>query len=148
MSDKRYFTLAEANGMIPDLEAAFSGLLQIRFHMRTVYSRLESSGWAPRGESFDLAPDGAPPEAVSQRASLKVLMSTFRDGLEALESRGCLVKGVEPGLVDWWARSAGREVLLCWRIGEKEVRWWHDPDAGFAGRRPIADLVGKRGRDR
>jgi hypothetical protein len=48
---------------------------------------------------------------------------------------------VETGLVDWFARSADREVFLCWRFGEKEVAFFHDLEAGFAGRRPVSELT-------
>jgi hypothetical protein len=50
------------------------------------------------------------------------------------------VKDIEIGLVDWPAMHEGREVLLCGKYGEREVASWHERDAGFAGRRPVAEL--------
>lgn len=50
------------------------------------------------------------------------------------------VKGVSPPLVDFPAEYGGREVLLCWTEGEERIGWWHLPESGFAGRRPIEDL--------
>ncbi|MCB9730728.1 MAG: DUF2203 domain-containing protein [Deltaproteobacteria bacterium] len=137
----RYFTVEEANQMVPQLAAAFERLIQLRVQMGGVYARLEAAGFAPVGEDFPLSVEGATRAVVSDRAALLALISAFRDENDALESQGCVLKGFEPGLVDWHARVAGREVLLCWRFGEKSVGWWHEVDAGFAGRRPIADLM-------
>lgn len=54
-----------------------------------------------------------------------------------LHELGCLFKGVQEGLVDWYSRYAGRPVFLCWKLGEPEIEWWHQLDAGFIGRQPI-----------
>ncbi len=138
---RRYFTLDQANRMIPELEAAFVRLVQLRVHMRGVYQRLERSGCAPDDEEFEIVVEDASSTDISERAQLKVLMATFRDQLDGIERTGCVVKGVEPALVDWWAHGAdGQDIFLCWRIGEKSVDWWHDPESGFAGRRPIEEL--------
>lgn len=56
-----------------------------------------------------------------------------------LEALGCHFKGVDDGLVDWYSLYAGRPVLLCWKLGEPEIAWWHQVDAGFRGRQPIPD---------
>lgn len=58
------------------------------------------------------------------------------------EERHLLVKGVAPALVDFPAEYGGREVLLCWTQGEERIGWYHLPDAGFAGRRPVGELPG------
>jgi hypothetical protein len=52
---------------------------------------------------------------------------------------GVLVKDVDSGLVDFLARRQGREVYICWRYGEDGLVYWHDIEAGFAGRRLISD---------
>lgn len=56
-----------------------------------------------------------------------------------LEDLGCHFKGIDEGLVDWYSIYAGRPVLLCWKLGEPEIAWWHQVDAGFRGRQPILD---------
>lgn len=138
--EKRYFTLDEANRMVPRLQDAFDRLLQLRTQMRSLYTRLERSGFAPDEEDFPISVEGAGPTVLHDRATLKALMSTFREELQELEAEGCQIKGVEPGLVDWYARRGGRDVFLCWRFGEDEISWWHEIDAGFAGRRPIEEF--------
>ncbi len=54
-----------------------------------------------------------------------------------LHELGCQFKGFREGLVDWYSLYAGRRVFLCWKHGEPEIAWWHQIDAGFAGRQPI-----------
>ncbi len=55
-----------------------------------------------------------------------------------LSELGITLKDRRLGLVDFPAELDGREILLCWRLGEPEVQYWHDVDAGFAGRQPLA----------
>lgn len=137
----RYFTLEEADRMVPQVAAAFERLIQLRVQMRGVYTRLEAAGYAPVGDDFPLAVEGASPSVVSDRATLMALISAFRDETAALEDAGCVLKGFDPGLVDWYARVGGRDVLLCWRFGEKRVAWWHEVEGGFSGRRPTSELA-------
>jgi hypothetical protein len=55
-----------------------------------------------------------------------------------IEATGAVLKDVNTGLVDFLSRHEGREVYLCWQYNEDQVSYWHDIDAGFAGRQPIA----------
>jgi hypothetical protein len=73
-------------------------------------------------------------ELESEIHALAVEIEGFRRELRDL---GLEVKDYSRGLVDFPAVIEGREVFLCWRIGEPAVQFWHDRDAGFAGRRPI-----------
>jgi hypothetical protein len=57
--------------------------------------------------------------------------------VNAIHGRGAIVKDVDLGLVDFPARREGEEILLCWRLGEDEVAYWHGLDEGFAGRKPL-----------
>ena len=57
--------------------------------------------------------------------------------VERLDELGVVVKDLDSGLVDFPAQREGEPVLLCWRVGEGEVAYWHDLVQGFAGRRPI-----------
>ncbi len=61
----------------------------------------------------------------------------LRELVEEIHALGCQVKDLEQGLVDFPTRYRGREVLLCWRLGEPKIAYWHAPDEGFAGRKPI-----------
>jgi hypothetical protein len=80
----------------------------------------------------------AEPDEIRQ-ARIARLQAELAQLSTELERIGCSYKdwGFETGLVDFPARIDGRDVLLCWRSDEPRVEWYHEPDAGFAGRRPI-----------
>jgi hypothetical protein len=57
--------------------------------------------------------------------------------IERVQEMACELKDIEQGLIDFRTEREGREVYLCWKLGEPDIRWWHELDAGFAGRRPL-----------
>ena len=77
--------------------------------------------------------NGGGPEGAEYLRSVEVL----REGIESLASDGIILRDAETGLVDFPAESEGREIFLCWRLGEDEVAHWHEVDAGMAGRKPL-----------
>ena len=64
-------------------------------------------------------------------------LARLRKEVESLSAQGILLRDPETGLVDFPARREGREVFLCWRLGEDSVAHWHGPESGFAGRQPL-----------
>jgi len=125
MSEK-YFTVEEANRLVPDLleeiprlQTLFS-VLNTKFpDIKKARKQTNLNGGSLEGEAY-----------------LKVALEVNRR-VKELEEKGCILKGVEQGLVDFLALREGKEIYLCWRAPEKEIRFWHDLDAGFAGRQPI-----------
>ena len=57
--------------------------------------------------------------------------------VNAIHEQGAIVKSPDEGLIDFPAQREGEEILLCWRLGEDEVAFWHPLEEGFAGRKPI-----------
>ena len=57
--------------------------------------------------------------------------------MEELSQIGCIFKGFEQGLVDFYSKQDGRDVFLCWKHGEPAVEHWHELEGGFSGRRPV-----------
>ena len=60
-----------------------------------------------------------------------------REALAELEQQGIILRDPDNGLIDFPCVHGGREVLLCWKLGEDDLGWWHFPEDGFAGRRPL-----------
>ncbi len=137
---RRHFSLDEANAAVPELQAIFGRVMQIRGQLKLIYKRLDDAGFAPTEDKFPISVPGASPEVIRDRASFQGLVAMLREEIVQVQELGCEIKDVETGLVDWFAESGGREILLCWKYGEKEVGFWHDLEAGFAGRRPVAEL--------
>ena len=92
----------------------------------------ESAGWEREAATGLLEGNGhpAPPREGGE----------LRAAVEALTDEGIILRDLDAGLVDFPARlEDGRQFLLCWVLGEPAVEWWHWPDTGFAGRRPLSD---------
>ncbi len=80
--------------------------------------------------------------AKANVADLKAMEARLSDLLDQLAGRGLEVKGWAPLLLDFPAVVSGQEVLLCWLEGDRTLDWYHEPELGFAGRRPLAELQG------
>jgi hypothetical protein len=135
--EKRYFTVAEANALLPALEARFGMVMQLRAQLRNAYAALEHAGEPPTPESL-LKRDG-PDELRKLRGRFRALLEALTEELAAVEELGVAVKDLDIGLCDFLGERDGRDVWLCWQYGEKQVAFWHELDAGFAGRRPLHD---------
>ncbi|MCC6850338.1 MAG: DUF2203 domain-containing protein [Deltaproteobacteria bacterium] len=123
----RWFTLDEANALIPRLEM--------------LMERLQRTVRMARGAASEAAPEPA------ARATVDVLrvrqdpgpyVSEIERIVGEIESLGCEFKDAALGLVDFPAMVEGRPALLCWQYGEKSLGFWHAQDEGFAGRRALA----------
>jgi hypothetical protein len=81
--------------------------------------------------------DLSPGEVRDAAAVVEREVAAIAESVAALNAAGVHVKDVEEGLVDFPARHRDRDVLLCWKVGEPEVAFWHGADEGFAGRKPL-----------
>jgi hypothetical protein len=75
--------------------------------------------------------------AARMRNELNGVTEKVRDALDQIHAKGCLVKDLDSGLVDFPSVIKNEEVFLCWRLGEDRIRFYHRQDEGFAGRKPI-----------
>lgn len=132
---QRYFTPQEANAMVPRLEAALTLMLRLRLELRAVADRLAALGEPLTDESIDR--EGGSPDVARARGQARALMETLSEEQRALDLMGVEIKDPETGLCDFVALREGREVYLCWRLGEKRVEFWHEMHSGFAGRKPL-----------
>ncbi|MBF6605066.1 MAG: DUF2203 domain-containing protein [Chloroflexi bacterium] len=91
----------------------------------------------------DLAADPGVDEAELRRLRLRMqgIIDQMQAAVVRLDAMSITLRDIESGLIDFPALVNGRQVCLCWRLGEHEVVWWHELSAGFAGRRELAELV-------
>jgi hypothetical protein len=131
---ERYFTVEEANALLPQIERILERTAELYEGVSTLFSELSAQGFAPREE--DGSPDD-PLEVQEKRTRLRDLAAELQGTIDEVNGLGCVLKDIESGLVDFLSRRGGRTVYLCWRRGEPEIGWWHDLEAGYQGRRPI-----------
>jgi hypothetical protein len=141
MPAKKHFTVAEVERLIPTLERIFVHVLQLRAALRGQEQALERAGVRL---SRDLLEDDNPRDSLEVRQA-KGLFRGYYEALGAeldrVKALGGEVKDMDTGLVDFPGKRGEEDILLCWRLGEQRLGYWHTPEAGFAGRRPIDDQV-------
>ncbi len=132
---QKLFTLDEANGLLPALEPLVRRLTakrqELRGHQQVLGEfRVKASrnGGALPGSRF------ADAKTESTR-----LAAEIHEGVQEIESWGCVLKDLDHGLVDFPAQRGTDQIFLCWRLGEPEIRYWHSPQEGFAGRKPLGE---------
>jgi hypothetical protein len=124
----KIFTVEEANALLPEVRI-ITGKIQ-RAHRKLSRFRDEAKQAAEAAEQGG----GGMVNGVAYAAILTELTTQMAE----LEALGVQLKDFERGLVDFPSLRDGRVVLLCWQLGEgDELEWWHDVDAGFAGRTPL-----------
>jgi hypothetical protein len=141
MPAKQYFTIAEVERLIPTLERIFVHVLQLRAALRLQEQALERAGVRL---SRELLAEDDPRESLEVRQAKGLFRGYYEalgDELERVKRLGGEVKDMDLGLVDFPGKRGDEEILLCWRLGEQRLGFWHTLEAGFAGRRPIDDQV-------
>jgi len=136
----RLFTVDEANALLPAVRVLMERIQE------NIQRLKNKSKIVIRDEQLD-------PEAtdfmdrLQENSEIARLVSEVKDGVEQIQSYGCICKGAEQGLIDFPCLLGVEVVFLCWQQGEPTVSYWHRIEDGFAGRRPVLD-VEKTGPDK
>jgi hypothetical protein len=131
---RKYFTVAAANAMLPLLRSILRDVTSLAHALRQRQSLLARA--QPVTEKRKL--DAYQEEVAQAQAELERDQERMREYEAELKNLGVELKDPFTGLVDFYALWDGREVFLCWRLGESEVSHWHEIEAGFAGRQKLA----------
>ena len=124
----KIFTVQEANALLPDVRTILAKIQ--RAHRKLSKYRNEAK------KASEAAEQGG--GGIVEGAAYASILTELTLQLGELEGLGVQLKDFERGLVDFPSLRDGRIVLLCWQMGEgDELEWWHDVDAGFAGRTPL-----------
>ena len=135
MSEARIFTLEEAERTLPLLRRILTDL------------RAEHRVWQDAGAEYELLSAGqhsGRDEHDALVAARRVVtdsaerISAYLDEIQAI---GCLFKGFDAGLVDFYTLRDDRLVFLCWRVDEEHITHWHEVESGYAGRQPIDSTI-------
>lgn len=123
---KKHFTVEEANALIPYVLSAFE-------HIHAHTAELEK-----QKPALEKLHERAPANGGSKKgAKLLEISMAITHLVSGLEEKGIIIKDILTGLTDFPHMRKDREVLLCWRMGEKEVGFWHEIETGFKGRQPL-----------
>ncbi len=122
-----FFTTNEANKALPDVIKKFEYALAKKNEVTKLEQQLHLS--ISTINSFE--------EYVTLKQKLNSAMTKFYESLETLENTGVIVKSIEQGLLDFPSKRFDEEVCLCWKYGETEIKFWHEKDSGFMGRKPV-----------
>ena len=126
----KLFTVAEANALLPEIAPILIELRDLKGRLDAAKSALDRLTPMMRG-------NGHGAEAIALERQLADLIAQIAPALQHVAELGVDVKDFDQGLIDFPSVRDGRIVYLCWRLGEDEIAYWHDLDAGFAGRQPI-----------
>jgi hypothetical protein len=130
----RFFTLEQAHRMLPRVEQQLRHAIQVKSHydaagkaIRDYQRRVQMMG----GMLVDRH------KLATMHSRVEALTSRLQELVEEIHGWGCLVKDLDTGLCDFPTLYRGREVYLCWRLGEEGISNWHPVEEGFRGRRPL-----------
>jgi hypothetical protein len=129
----RHFTPEEANAALAEVRPLVEQMVeQRRLHVVALERQEELEGHI-RGNG-----GGIPPAELADTAGeVERLARELARVVDEITAHGAEVKDMDEGLIDFPARRRGETVLLCWKLGEDEVRYWHPVEDGFSGRRPL-----------
>ena len=126
--EKRFFTVEEARQLLPSLKELMGQVMVISHRLeeyREVVQQLADSASSNTG-----GPEGT--------AYLDIVIS-LQSCLTQLQETGCVLRSLQDGLIDFPHLKQGREIYLCWKYGEEDIRFWHEVDEGFSGRTPLLE---------
>ena len=122
-----YFTINDANRVLPDVIKKFEVAQAKKNEVAKLEQQLQMI--INVGGKFD--------EYVPIKQKLNTAVTQFYHASEILEQTGVVIKSIDQGLLDFPSKRFEEDVWLCWKYGEKEIKFWHDKDEGFMGRKPI-----------
>ena len=123
-----YFSISEANKILPIIIKKFNYVKKLKSEIMKFEREL----------SNDISSSNSLVEFSQLKQKLNSVVTKFYQSIEDLESTGVVLKGLEDGLLDFPAKRFNDEIWLCWKEGETEIKFWHEKNTGFMGRKPIS----------
>jgi hypothetical protein len=129
----RVFTLEEANAALTELRPIVERMVQHRRDLTAAQARQTALVTRIAGNGGDMVPSDLHDlaETIQREAD------AISDCAEQINQAGAQVKSLEEGLLDFPAKRGEQDVLLCWKLGEDEIRFWHGTDEGFSARKRL-----------
>ena len=129
----RHFTVDEANELLPAVRPLVERMVAHRRALTAAMERQERLTATIGGNG-----GGIPPQEVAEvQSEIESEAAGIARCIDGIQELGAVVKDLDMGLIDFPALRQGEEVLLCWRLGEDEIRYWHGTEEGFGGRKEL-----------
>jgi hypothetical protein len=139
------FTLDEAQRLLPTIEGLLKRAMEAKAAAESLEAELQQLARKIFLAGGTLVKVG---EVHMKRKALAGLVQRAKDALQEIDSIGVQVKDLDIGLLDFPAYLDGEIVLLCWKLGEEKIEYWHSLEAGFRGRQPVEGRFGAGGPDK
>jgi len=123
-----YFSVNDANEILPIVIKKFNYAKKAKAEVMKMEQQLTS----------EMTPTISLEEYNINKRKLNSSITKFYQSIEDLENTGVSLKGLDEGLLDFPAKRFDEEIWLCWKEGETEIKFWHEKDTGFMGRKPIS----------
>jgi hypothetical protein len=127
------FSIEEAEALLPRLREILDEMQRCKRAIDDVRGDLGQATQSATGNGH--VKDEA--SLAEKRRRAESFVEQLNEGLAAINALGVELKDIDQGLLDFPHERDGRVVNLCWKLGEDRIEWWHEIDAGFAGRQPI-----------
>ena len=123
-----YFSVNDANKILPLVIKKFNYAKKAKAEVMKMEQQLTS----------EMTSTTSLEEYTIIKRKLNSSITKFYQSIEDLENTGASLKGLDEGLLDFPAKRFDKEIWLCWKEGETEIKFWHEKDTGFMGRKPIS----------
>ncbi|MEO6350533.1 MAG: DUF2203 domain-containing protein [Candidatus Limnocylindrales bacterium] len=130
----RYFGIDEANELLAEVKPLLEQLRADRHEVAEIQADLqrdrESNGSAEHAERI-----------ADKQTELRHVVRRMQQAVNQIDGWGVTLREIGTGLIDFPALANGRPILLCWRLGEGDIDWWHEVNVGFDHRQPLSELT-------
>ncbi len=134
MEQERRFTLAEAQQLLDtELRELAERMVEARARSRDLESRWRKLVIAIGSNGGNMER----PEVREMQRAVEASHNELNEIVARFTGQGVQVKDMDRGLIDFPAEVDGQDALLCWHVGEERIAYWHSPEDGFAGRKPL-----------
>ncbi len=134
---EKYFNREEAEELLPLIEHHLIEAREFKDKVEDFDRELAKASTKIMLLGGSIPPHG---DLAATRHEREKSATRLRDALNEIQETGCLIKDLDEGLIDFPALRGGKEVYLCWKLGEQRITHWHGLDEGFAGRKPLDDV--------
>ena len=138
----RFYDVDKANAAIPEVREILENLRDQRAELIRLRDLvLERQNAVEAGSTSRGGDDPADDELRLIRLRMQGQIDQMQAGVARIDTLGITLRDIESGLIDFPALANGRQIWLCWRLGEGAVDWWHELSTGFDSRQPLIELA-------